>query len=93
MAAQMKLTIVFLAAAVAVAAGQNFYLHFANPKSESIHRFNEPNQIAAGFYSPAEVTFYNHSFHQSLKKKISKPSSDFRTWILNPLELVETKLK
>jgi len=44
----MKLTIVFLAVAVALAAGQNYYFHFSNAKSE-------PNRVAGGFYGPVEA--------------------------------------
>jgi len=44
----MKLTIVFLAVAVALAAGQNYYFHFSNAKSEA-------NRVAGGFYGPVEA--------------------------------------
>lgn len=57
----MKLTIVFLAVAVALAAGQNYYFHFSNAKSEA-------NRVAGGFYGPVEVDisfyyYYYYVFH------------------------------
>lgn len=58
----MKLSIVVLALAVAAAAGQNFYLHFANPKNELMNRYSDANQIAEGFYAPVEVTFRSVSY-------------------------------
>ena len=87
----MKLSIVVLALAVAAAAGQNFYLHFANPKNELMNRYSDANQIAEGFYAPVEVTFRSVSYFSFFK--INFQEFPLKTSRKSRIQLVQKLLK